>query len=136
MNGSRFAAFGLIALMAVGSLVLWAGIPIGWIWVASQMTSSTQPSLGPYLLVIVGTVVSMVLVGKLLGRLNQLYANVTGRDATVAVQMPWNKSMRAERGSGRPTTVLDVVMVVSVGVAAFVAAIWFFFAAGSSLPGA
>jgi hypothetical protein len=42
--------------------------------------------------------------------------------------------MRGERGSTRPRTVLDVVMVWSVGVAVVVMGFWFFFIAGSSLP--
>jgi hypothetical protein len=44
--------------------------------------------------------------------------------------------MRAERDEGRPRTILDVVMVISVGVAVFCFGVWFlFFARGGGLPG-
>ena len=26
----------LVLMMAVGSVILWIGIPVGWVWVASQ----------------------------------------------------------------------------------------------------
>lgn len=130
----RLAALGLIALMTIGSLLLWTGIPLGWLWIGSQVADSSRPSMGPYVLVGCGIVVSMVVVARLLGWLNALYARVNGSNLTTHVQLPWLKSMRGEEG-GRPTTVLDVVMVVTVASAATAMAIWFFFLAGSSLPG-
>jgi hypothetical protein len=42
--------------------------------------------------------------------------------------------MRGERASNRPTTVLDLVMMVSVSLALTAFGIWFFFFAGSSIP--
>ncbi len=42
--------------------------------------------------------------------------------------------MRGERESGRERTVLDSVMVVSVGLALLCFGVWFFAFAGSSLP--
>jgi hypothetical protein len=125
----------LLLGMVLGSLALWIAIPLFWIWLASHLQSGSQPSLGPYLLVLVGIPVSMVIVGKLLGRLNRIYAEVTGTAATVRVRAPWHRSLRGERDSGRPRTVLDVVMVTSVSVALIAFAIWFFVFAGSSLPG-
>ena len=129
-------AVALIALMVVGSLLLWIGIPVGWIFLASRMVKSSQPQMGPYAMVLFGIPISMVIVGKGLSKLNQVYGDVTGTTPHVNVQVPWLRSMRGERESHRPRTVLDVVMVVSVASAVFVMAIWFFFFAGSSLPGA
>lgn len=123
-------------MMAVGSVVLWIGIPIGWIWVASRTVKSSQPSLGPYLLVLCAIPLTMWIWGKLLFRMNDLYSRVTGQTYEVRTQLPWHKSMRGERGSGRPTTVLDLVMIVSVSIALTAFGIWFFLFAGSSLPGA
>ena len=37
----------LVLMMAVGSVVLWIGIPVGWVWVASRTVKTSQPSLGP-----------------------------------------------------------------------------------------
>jgi hypothetical protein len=127
---------GLILLMVVGSVVLWIGIPVGWLWLGSQVASeSQQSSLGAYLLVLGGIAVSMFVVGKLLWRLNNVYGRITGQAPQVRVRMPWHRSMRGDEDSRPPRNVLDVVMVASVGAALLVMAIWFFFFAGSSLSG-
>ena len=124
----------LVALMAIGSVVLWLGIPVGWLYLASRIVKSSQPSLGPYVLVLVGIPVSMIVVGKALSRLNRAYGDVTGTTPTGRMRDPWMRSLRGERDSGRPRTVLDVVMVWSVALALLSLAIWFFVFAGSSLP--
>ena len=51
----------LILLMAVGSVFLWIGVPVGWLYLASRMVKTSQPTLGPYLLVIFGIPVTMVI---------------------------------------------------------------------------
>jgi hypothetical protein len=132
--GKKLAALILILLMIVGSLVLWIGIPVGWIVLASHLTDSSSPTLGPYVLLIFGIPVSMFVFGRFLYRLNALYGDVTGSSPQVQVRAAWLKSMRAERGNTRPRSVLDVVMIGSVSVALVVFLIWFFFFAGSSLP--
>ena len=124
----------LILLMIVGSLVLWIGVPVGWLYLASQLTETSSPTIGPYILVIIAIPVSMAIVGRFLFRLNDVYGRVTGTTPEVRVRAPWLKSVRGERGSGRPRTVLDVVMVLSVATAVLAMLIWFFFFAGSSLP--
>ena len=131
---NRLAAVLLIALMVVGSVLMWLGAPVFWLWLGSQLQSSSQPGFGPYLLILVGVVVSMMVLGKLLSRLDYLYGQVTHTNAKVRVRMPWHRSMRGERTSGRPTRVVDVVMVVSVSSALVVFGAWFFLLAGSSLP--
>jgi hypothetical protein len=125
----------LVLLMAVGSIVMWLVVPVGWLWVGSHMTSSTQPSIGPYLLVLLGTIVSMVLIGKGLGALNRLHMRVTGRLRDRRQQATWMKSMRGERrGATTDRGVLDGVMLISVSIALVLFGIWFFGFAGSSLP--
>jgi hypothetical protein len=124
----------LVLLMAVGSVFLWIGIPVGWVWIASRTVKTSQPSFGPYLLVLLATPLSMWICGRFLFRLNDLYARLTGQTYEVRTQLPWHKSMRGERGSNRPTTVLDLVMIISVSIALTAFGVWFFFFAGSSLP--
>ena len=134
-TGSRgLAAVVLILLMAVGSIAMWLVVPIGLVYLASQLQDSSQPSLGPYLVVIFGLPIGMVIIGKLLGGLDRYYHRVTGTERDVRVQLPWMKSMRGERDSTRPFRMLNVVMVVSVSLAAICFGIWFFFFAGSSIP--
>jgi hypothetical protein len=130
----RPAAAVLIVLMVIGSLAMWIVNPIFWLWLASQLQKNSQPSLGPYLVVLVGILVTMAVLGKVLGRLNRLYGDVTGTTPTVRWRAPWHRSLRDEREGGAPHTVLNTVMVVSVSVAVLVFGIWFFFFAGSSLP--
>jgi hypothetical protein len=124
----------LILLMAIGSVFLWIGIPALWIYGVSQMVDTTQPQLGPYLAIIVGVPVTMFVFGRVLYRLNQAYESVTGQTSEVRVQLPWHRSMRGERTTGRRTTVLEFVMIVSVGLCMVAFLVWFFFFAGSSLP--
>ena len=132
--GRRMLAALLIVLMAIGSIVLWLGIPIGWLYLASRIARSSQPSMGPYVLILVGIPASMVVVGKLLSRLNRTYGAVTGAAPAAGSRSAWMKSLRGERDSGRARTMLDVVMVWSVALALACFAIWFFAFAGSSLP--
>jgi hypothetical protein len=131
---TRPLALLLVLAMAVGSVVLWLGIPVGWVWVASRTVKTSQPSFGPYLLVLLATPLTMWIWGKLLFRLNAVYSRLTGQTYEVRAQLPWHRSMRGEREVRRPTTVLDVVMIASVSLALTVFGIWFFFFAGSSIP--
>jgi hypothetical protein len=131
---SKPAALILILLMAAGSVAMWVVVPVAWLYLGSQLQEGSTPSLGPYLLVLAGIVASMVVIGKLLGWLDRVYAIVIGVSREKRVQAPWHKSMRGDRGSGRERTVLDGVMIVSVTVALVVFGVWFFAFAGSSLP--
>jgi hypothetical protein len=128
------AKAGLIALMVVGSLMLWIGIPVGWLWLGSQLSSDSQQStLGIYLLVLAGIVVSMIVTAKLLTALNRTYGRVTGEAPEVRVRAPWHRSMRGEEDHRPPRQILDVVMVVSVGAAMLAMGVWFFLFAGSPI---
>ena len=124
----------LVLLMAVGSVVMWIGVPLGLIYLASQIADSSRPSAGPYLLVLIGLPVGMAIVGKCLGYLDRAarppHRPPRGGPATAT----WLRSMRAERTSTRRGGVLDKVMIVSVALALVAFAIWFFGFAGSSLP--
>jgi len=124
----------LVLLMAVGSVIMWIGVPLGLIYVASQLASSSNPTVGPYVLVLVGLPIGMAIVGKCLGILDRAHARLTGRIDTTRRPATWMRSMRAERVSTRRAGVLDRVMIASVAVALLAFAIWFFGFAGSSLP--
>jgi hypothetical protein len=123
----------LVLIMAVGSVVMWIGVPLGLIYLASRVSDSSRPSVGPYLLVLIGLPVGMALVGKCLGYLDRLHGRLTGRHEA-ARQASWLRSMRGERAPARRGGVLDQVMIVSVALALAAFAIWFFGFAGSSLP--
>ena len=125
----------LVALMAIGSMVMWIGVPLGLIYLASKLADTPNPSLGPYLVVLVGLPIGMALVGKGLGALNRAHIRLTGSQVD-AYRPGWTRSMRGERTVERRGGVLDRVMIISVVVAGVAFAAWFFGFAGSSLPGA
>jgi hypothetical protein len=125
----------LVLLMAVGSVLMWIGVPFGLIVLASKVSSSSSPSLGPYLLVLLGLPIGMAIIGKGLGWLDRRHQAITGQGGDDRRPAPWLKSMRAERVSTRRSGVLDKVMIISVGCALVLFAIWFFGFAGSSLVG-
>jgi hypothetical protein len=130
------AAAVLILLMAIGSVFLWLGIPIGLIYLASQTVDSSQPTLGPYIALLFGIPICMALFGKLLFQLDRVFERVTGRQSEADFRAPWLKSMRAERSAGRKLTVLESTMIISVSIAVVAFGVWFLLFAGSSLPGA
>lgn len=115
---------------------MWVGLPLGLVYLASRVADSPEPSMGPYLLILIGLPVGMIAIGKALGALDRYHGRITGLDDGKPEQAVWMKSMRGERERRRRRSVLDTVMVVSVAAALLVGAIWFFAFAGSSLPGA
>jgi hypothetical protein len=126
----------LVLLMAAGSILMWVGLPLGLVWLASAISDSSRPTMGPYLLVLLGLPVGMFAVGKALGALDRLHGRVTGRLDDGPQRAAWLQSMRDERGPRRrQRSVLDTVMIVSVVAAVLVGAIWFIAFAGSPLPG-
>jgi hypothetical protein len=128
-------ALALVLLMAAGSIVMWVGLPLGLIWVASAITDSSQPTMGPYLLILVGLPVGMFAIGKLLGALDRVHGRITGRLDDTPQRAAWLQSMRDERGPRRKRrSVLDTVMIVSVLAALLAGTIWFLAFAGSPLP--
>jgi hypothetical protein len=128
------AAILLVALMAVGSVVMWIGVPFGLIFLASKLADTPNPSLGPYLVVLIGLPIGMAVVGKGLGALNRAHIRLTGTEVD-QYRPGWTRSMRGERTVERRGGVLDRVMIISVVVAGLAFAVWFFGFAGSSLPG-
>jgi hypothetical protein len=124
----------LVLVMAVGSILMWIGVPVFWLWLASRIADSSQPSIGLYLLVLVGIVVSMAVVGKGLGTINQIHMGITGTLPERREQTIWLRSLRAEREVKRQTGVLGIVMAWSVSVALLCFGTWFFlFAEGGGI---
>jgi len=131
---AKLGATVLVLLMIVCAMMLWVGIPVGWLFIGSQLVDSSQPSMGPYMVVGIGILASVIVDAMLLSRLNRAYQRVTGTGGTVRLQMPWHRSMRGEREPARETSVLDIIMVGTVVLAGMAAVVWFFLFAGSSLP--
>ena len=90
------AAVALVVLMALGSVVMWIGVPLALVYAASKLADSPNPSMGPYLLIIIGLPVGMAVVGKGLGWLNRAHIRLTGTEVD-EYRPGWTRSMRGER---------------------------------------
>lgn len=124
----------LVLLMAVGSVFMWIGVPVLWLYVASHLHESSQPSFGVYFGVLVAIAVSMALMGKLLGILNRWHMALTDSLPARREQTIWLKSMRGDAAARRQHGILATVMAVSVGIALVLFGIWFLlFAEGGGI---
>jgi hypothetical protein len=118
------AATGLIALMVLGSVAVWTVIPLGGLWLASQLTESyAQLAILPLLVAAAGIPIAMALGGKALAAVERLYLRVTGQTPSARVVSAWRRSISDSRSSR--LTVLDRIMVGSVLVAVIALAVWF-----------
>ena len=133
--GASLAATFVVAVMVLGAFSMWTVIPFGWIWIASMIADTQQPSGGPYMLVFFGIVCSILVMAWVLSRLNRLYVRITGTTQLSARYLPaWRKSLSDERQGPGGMNVLEAVILASVLLAGAALAIWFFIAAGSPLP--
>ena len=128
------AASFVFVVMLFAALALWTAIPVGWIWIGSQVATTQFPAEGPYAVVAVGIIVTIVFDAWLIGRLNALYMRITGTNRLAPMRPAWLKSMRDTGGSAGTTTVVEAVMMGSVLLAGLVFVGWFFLLAGSPLP--
>ena len=119
----RAAALALVLVMAVGSLVLWIGIPTAWLWLWSQLTPHY---LSVYAAALIGCPVTMAAWAWGLHRVNCVYLRITRAPESPRPHTAWLRSMS---GSGRrqPRGVLEICMTVSVVLALVTFAVWFFF---------
>ena len=133
VNG--LAAAGLIVLMVLGSLMLWLAVPVAWLWIASHIDASLEASFRAYAVVAIGVPATMLIMFALLRRLDDAHQRLTGPVATKKLAPAWRRSLSEERDLHAPTSALDIILAATAIAAAIALAIWFFFFAGSSLPG-
>ena len=131
--GRGLAAAIVVLAMLIAALSLWTAIPLTWIYIGSRLSGTQFPSGGPYMLVFIGIVISILIIAWLLGRLNGLYVRITGTNTVAPIRPAWMKSMR-DSSTGRAPTVLETVIVGSVLLAAVALGAWFFLLAGSPIP--
>lgn len=127
-------ASSIFVVMLFAALALWTAIPVGWIWIGSKVSDTQFPAEGPYAVVAVGIIVTIVLDALLIGYLNGLYQRITGTDRVTAMRPSWMRSMRESSAPSNDTTVVEAVMMGSVLLAGAVFVGWFFLLAGSPLP--
>jgi hypothetical protein len=105
----------MLAIMFVGSLVMWIGLPLGCLYVGSRVQDATN-SVGVAILAMAGAlVVGIFAIVPVLGYLNRKQAEI-----------------RAARGLDTyGQAPLEGVLVVSATIAVVAFAVWFFLFAGT-----
>lgn len=120
--------------MLVAAFSLWTAIPLSWIYIGSKLSETQFPSGGPYAIVAVGIVASILLVAWLIGRLNSLYIRITGTNRLEPIRPTWLKSMRDTAPVRGSVTVVEAVMMASVMLAVLAFTVWYALWAGSPIP--
>jgi len=134
-NPARALAAGLVFLaMLLAAFSLWTAIPLSWVYIGSKVSHTQFPSGGPYAVVAVGLIASVLFVAWLIGRLNDLYVRITGTNRLAPMRPTWLKSMRDTGAAQGSVTVVEAVLMSSVMLAALALTIWFFLLAGSPIP--
>jgi hypothetical protein len=132
--GRNLAALVVFLAMLLAAFSLWTTIPLGWVYIGSKVSHSQFPSMGPYMVVVIGIIVTVMFDAWLIGRLNDLYVRVTGSNRLVSERPGWMKSMRDAAPVHSAVTVVEAVMISSVLLAGLALVTWFFLLAGSPLP--
>jgi hypothetical protein len=129
------AASFVFVVMLLTALALWTAIPLGWLYIGSKVSSTQFPAEGPYAVVAVGILISIVADAWLIGFLNGLYMRITGTNQLTPMRPSW---LRSTRDSSAPvrgnTTVVEAVLMGSVMLAVLAFVSWFFLLAGSPIP--
>ena len=112
MSGPASSA--LVLLMLAGCLFLWIGVPLGWLWIGSQVQGSA--SLGTAMLVtMLGITATIFVVVIVLSWLNHRHAAIQER-----------------RNRPRGANALEMLLVATAGIAIVGFGVWFFGFAGAS----
>lgn len=105
----------VVLIMFIGSLVLWLGTPLLWLWVGSQVEAHSSLSTALAVMAL-GVIVTIVTLAMVLQRLSDVY-----------------RRNRVARGLDDPGhVVLEGVLVVSAAVSILGFVVWFFLFAGAS----
>ena len=106
----------LILIMLGGGIVLWVSVPVGWLYIGSQIQASTGSLGAAMAAMMLGVIASIAIIVVALGWLNRKH-----------------QELRAARGlDDHGQTALEAVMTVSAGVALVGFGGWFFLFSGSS----
>lgn len=104
----------ILIIMVVGSVVLWVGVPIFWLWVGSQIQGSSNNVGAAIGVAMLGAVVSILAIAMILGWLNHKHLQLA----------------EARGVDTKGTSILEYVLVITAGVAVVGFTIWFMLFAG------
>jgi hypothetical protein len=109
------ASVALVALMGLGCMALWVVVPVGWLWIGSQIQNSVSLSTA-LAVTMIGIIVTIIGLAALLSWLNRRH---------VDLQQARNLPMSANG-------VLEPLLVASATIALILFAFWFFGLAGAT----
>lgn len=110
-----FGALLVVLIMFTGSLVMWIGAPLLWLWVGGQIQAATTSVGAAVGAAFLGAVLTIILVAGLLSKLSDVY-----------------RANQRARGRDDPGHfVLEAVLVTSAGIALVAFLVWFFLFAGA-----
>jgi hypothetical protein len=131
-SGSRtLVEYVLVAAIFLGSLLMWVGVPAGWLWLVTRVIEHYPEA---YAAALFGCPITMGMLALLLARLNLLYLRMSGHHPGHE-RTAWLKSLSGDRRARRPRTVLDTSMTISVVLAFLTLCVWYFLYAHSYMPG-
>lgn len=112
-----------VVLFVVGVPVLGVGIPLAWVWVASQLqASSGQLEIGPLFVLVAGSLASYLALTAIAARFNR---RPSGRPVR---RSGWMRSLSDDRGpQRRPTTPIEGMFITAVIVVGLFADVWLVF---------
>jgi hypothetical protein len=122
----RLVAWFLLLLMAVGSLVLWIGVPAGCMYASGQWTNTAAEH---FVVALPLTLAGMLLFGWLLFWINGIYMRVTG-----VIQASSEVEDDDEEESRHPRGPLELFLIVSLVIAIIALFAWFFLLAENPSP--
>jgi hypothetical protein len=105
----------VLMIMFIGSLGLWVGTPLAWLWIGSRIEGATDSLSTALAAMAIGVVTTVTLLAALLAKLSNTY-----------------RAHCQSRGLEDPGhVVLEGVLVVSAGITLVVFVVWFFLFAGA-----
>jgi hypothetical protein len=109
MVARRAACLGVLAVEVIGTLAMWAPIPLAWIWIGSKVYDLTGSLAADGLAALIGFGVTIVLVMRALARLDVVWIG-----------------LRRETGHLQKEGALTQVVVISAtfGLIAFL--VWYY----------
>jgi uncharacterized membrane protein YbhN (UPF0104 family) len=105
----------LIALMLLGCLAMWVGVPVAWLWIGSQLQAETETGTA-LMVTMIGALASIVAIAPLLSWLNRRHLEL-------------REARGMEIGENSP---LEVMLVITAVIAIVGFTIWFLGFSGSS----
>jgi hypothetical protein len=105
-----------LTIMVIGSLGLWLGTPLLWLWVGSQIQGQTSSLSLALLVMAVGVLATVWAAAKLLGVLSNRFRA--------------NQLAQGREDPGHH--MLETVLIGTAGVAIVVFSVWFLLFAGAS----